>query len=83
MFASWVGSSSQMWSRSAVVRHHPDFRNTEGWKAAHREANVPKSRYEQELREGLVRRAVPGPLRSDVAGLLSVIRSELGPKRMV
>ena len=76
MFASWGGSSAGLWSRSAVVRHHPDFRNTEGWKAAHREADVPKSRWEQELREGL-EKGLPGASSIEDRTIPTFCRGEL------
>ncbi len=76
MFASSGGSSAALWSRSAVVRHHPDFRNTEGWKAAHREADVPKSRWEQELREGL-EKGLPGASSIEDRTIPTFCRGEL------
>ncbi len=76
MFASQGGSSAALWSRSAVVRHHPDFRNTEGWKAAHREADVPKSRWEQELREGL-EKGLPGASSIEDRTIPTFCRGEL------
>ncbi len=76
MFARWGGSSAELWSRSAVVRHHPDFRNTEGWKAAHREADVPKSKWEQELREGL-EKGLPGASSIEDRTIPTFCRGEL------
>ncbi len=76
MFASCDSSSTRLWSRSAVVRHHPDFRNTEGWKAAHREADVPKSRWEQELREGL-EKGLPGASSIEDRTIPTFCRGEL------
>ncbi len=56
--------------------HHPDFRNTQGWKAAHHEANVPKSRYEQELREGL-EKGLPGASSIEDRTIPTFCRGEL------
>ena len=44
---------------STCLQHHPDFRSTEGWKAAHREKEVPHDRHDQEIREGL-EKGLPG-----------------------
>lgn len=39
--------------------HHPDFRNSLGWKAMHREADLPRKRWEEEVARGL-RLGLPG-----------------------
>ena len=76
MFVGRGGSSAELWSRSGVVRHHPDFRNTEGWKAAHREADVPTTRWEQEVREGL-EKGLPGASSIEDRTIPTFCRGEL------
>ena len=76
MFANWRDSSTALWSRSAVVRHHPDFRNTEGWKAAHKEADVPTTRWDQEVQEGL-EKGLPGASSIEDRTIPTFCRGEL------
>ena len=45
--------------QSKGLKHHPDFRNTEGWKAAHKEKDIPDERHHQEIRESL-EKGLPG-----------------------
>ncbi len=44
MFSSRLGSRGALTEslfQSRGLRHHPDFRNTEGWKAVHKEQTIP------------------------------------------
>lgn len=62
MFSSYLrnpGTLKTSLFQCKGLRHHPDFRDTEGWKAAHREKEVGKEKYLQELREGL-EKGLPG-----------------------
>ena len=31
------------------MRHHPDFRNTQGWKSVHKEKDIPYEKYPNHL----------------------------------
>ncbi len=44
---------------STPLQHHPDFRNTEGWKAAHREKEIGIENYLEARREAL-EKGLPG-----------------------
>ena len=62
--------------RTTGLHHHPDFRNTEGWKAAHREMNIPHDRHDQEIAEGL-EKGLPGASSIEDRSIPTFSRGEL------
>ncbi len=61
---------------STCLQHHPDFRNTEGWKAAHKEANVPHDKHDREIQEGL-KKGLPGASSIEDRSIPTFSRGEL------
>jgi agmatinase len=62
--------------QSKGLRHHPDFRNTEGWKAAHKEKEIGHERHLQEIREGL-EKGLPGASSIEDRNIPTFARGEL------
>ena len=54
MFSSnsiFQGAARESLFQTKTLRHHPDFRKTEGWKAAHKEKEIGIEKYKQARRE--------------------------------
>ena len=62
MFSSnsiFQGAARESLFQTKGLRHHPDFRKTEGWKAAHKEKEIGIEKYKQARREAL-EKGLPG-----------------------
>ena len=75
-FSSRHDSANESLFRAEGLRHHPDFRNTEGWKAAHKEKDIPHERYSRELRESL-EKGLPGASSIQDRTIPTFVRGEL------
>ncbi len=79
MFSNYNGNSMKEKNslfQSKRLRHHPDFRKTEGWKAAHAEKEIAHERHLQEIREGL-EKGLPGASSIEDRNIPTFSRGEL------
>ncbi len=58
------------------MRHHPDFRNTQGWKSVHKEKDIPYEKYPKEVQEAL-EKGLPGASSIEDRTIPTFARGEL------
>ena len=78
MFSNYFsnhGTVKKSLFQSKGLRHHPDFRNTDGWKAVHKEKEIGRENYYQEIREGL-EKGLPGASSIEDRNISTFVRAE-------
>ena len=70
------GAESGSLFQSQGLGHHPDFRNTEGWKSVHKEKDIPFLKYPEEVKEAL-EKGLPGASCIEDRSIPTFARGEL------